>query len=46
MDKMNRLIASERPNPFHAPEECRDGLEELERNFQAQLARERTEANR
>ena len=46
MDKMNRLLAGEQPNPFHAPQECREDLEELERGFQAQLARERAQASR
>ncbi len=46
MDKMNRLLEGEQPNPFHAPQECREDLEELERGFQAQLARERAQASR
>ena len=46
MDKMNRLLEGEQPNPFYAPQECREGLEELERDFQAQLARELAEASR
>ena len=46
IDKMNRLLAGEQPNPFYAPQECRESLEQRERDFQAQLARERTEAGR
>ena len=44
IDKMNRLLKGEQPNPFYAPQECREGLEELERDFRAQLAKERAEA--
>ena len=46
IDKMNRLLEGEQPNPFHAPQECREGLERLERDFRAQLAREHAEAGR
>jgi hypothetical protein len=44
MDKMNRLLKGEQPNPFYAPEECRKDLEEREKAFQEQLAKERAEA--
>jgi len=44
MDKMERLLKGEQPNPFYAPRECREGLEERERNFQAELAKQRAEA--
>ncbi len=44
IDKMNRLLAGEQPNPFYAPDECREDLQQRERDFQAQLARERAEA--
>ena len=44
IDKMNRLLEGEQPNPFYAPQECREGLEQLERDFRAQLAKERAEA--
>ena len=44
IDKMNRLLQGDQPNPFYAPQECREGLEQRERDFQAQLARERAEA--
>ena len=43
---MNRLLRGEQPNPFYAPQECREGLEQRERDFQAQLARGRAEAGR
>ena len=46
MDKMNRLLKGEQPNPFFAPQECREDAEQRERDFQAQLARERAEAGR
>jgi metallo-beta-lactamase class B len=46
INKMNRLLEGEQPNPFYAPQECRESLEQRERDFQAQLARERTEAGR
>ena len=46
IDKMNRLLKGEQPNPFYAPQECREDREQGERNFQAQLARERAEAGR
>jgi len=46
MDKMNRLLKGEEPNPFYAQQECRESLEQRQRDFEAQLARERTEANR
>ncbi len=46
IDKMNRLLAGEQPNPFYAPEQCRASLGQRERDFQAQLARERAEAAR
>ena len=46
MDKMNRLLNGEQPNPFYAPQECRESLEQRQRDFQAQLARERAEAGR
>ena len=46
IDKMNRLLRGEQPNPFYAPQECREGLEQRERDFQAQLARGRAEAGR
>ena len=46
IDKMNRLLEGEQPNPFYAPQECRESLEQRERDFQAQLARERAEAGR
>ena len=46
MDKMNRLLEGEQPNPFYAPQECRESLEQRERDFQAQLARERAEVGR
>ena len=44
MDKMNRLLKGEQPNPFYAPQECKEGLEQRERDFQQQLAKERAEA--
>ncbi len=46
IDKMNRLLEGEQPNPFYAPQECREDLEQRESDFQAQLARERAEAGR
>jgi len=46
IDKMNRLLKGDQPNPFYAPQECRESLEQRERDFQAQLARERAEAGR
>ena len=46
IDKMNRLLKGDEPNPFHAPAECREGLEQLERDFHTQLAMERAEAAR
>ena len=44
MDKMNRLLAGEQPNPFYAPEECRQDIEQRQSDFQAELARQRAEA--
>ena len=46
IDKMNGLLEGGQPNPFYAPQECREGVEEQERGFQAQLAKERAEAGR
>jgi metallo-beta-lactamase class B len=46
IDKMNGLLEGDQPNPFYAPQECREGVEEQERGFQAQLAKERAEAGR
>lgn len=39
--KMNRLLAGEKPNPFYAPEECREGLTRREAAFEEQVAKER-----
>ena len=45
--KMNRLRKGARlNNPFYAPQECREGVEQQELGFQAQLAKERAEAGR
>ena len=46
MDKMDRLLKGERPNPFYAPEECRQDIEQRQRDFQAELAKQRAEASR
>jgi len=46
IDKMNRLLAGEKPNPFYAPEECRQSLEKRQRDFQAELAKQRAAAGR
>jgi len=45
-DKMNRLLAGDKPNPFYAPQECKDGFERRERAFREQLAKEQAEAAR
>ena len=45
-DKMNRLLAGEKPNPFYAPQECRQSLEKRQRDFQAELAKQRAAAAR
>lgn len=45
-DKMNRLLAGEKPNPFYAPQECKDGFERRERIFREQLAKQQAEAAR
>lgn len=45
-NKMNRLMAGEKPNPFYAPQECKDSLDRRERAFQEQLAQQRAEAAR
>ena len=39
-------VEGEKPNPFYAPQQCRESLERRQRDFEAQLARERTEAGR
>lgn len=44
MDKMNRLLKGEQPNPFYAPKECSDGLVERERDLQTELAKQRAAA--
>ena len=44
IDKMNRLLAGEKPNPFYAPQECRQSLEKRQRDFQAELAKQRAAA--
>jgi metallo-beta-lactamase class B len=46
MDKMKRLLAGEKPNPFYAPQECRQSLERRQRDFQAELAKQRAEVGR
>lgn len=46
IDKMNGLLEGDQPNPFYAPQECREGVEQQERGFEAQLAKERAEAGR
>ena len=46
IDKLNGLLKGDQPNPFYAPQECREGLEQQERGFEAQLAKERAEAGR
>ena len=46
MDKMSRLLAGEQPNPFYAPEECRQDIEQRQRDFQAELAKQRAAAGR
>ncbi len=45
-NKMNRLMAGQRPNPFYAPQECKDSLDRRERTFREQLAQQRAEAAR
>ena len=45
-NKMNRLMAGEKPNPFYAPQECKDSLDRRERAFREQLAQQRAEAAR
>ena len=42
--KMNRLLAGEKPNPFYAPQECREGFDRREAAFEEQLAKERAAA--
>jgi metallo-beta-lactamase class B len=42
--KMNRLLAGEKPNPFYAPQECREGFDRREKAFEEQLAKERAAA--
>lgn len=42
--KMNRLLAGEKPNPFYAPDECREGFTRREAAFEEQLAKERAAA--
>lgn len=44
IDKMNRLLKGEQPNPFYAPQECKSSMEKREKDFQAQLAKERAAA--
>jgi len=43
-DKMNRLLAGEKPNPFYAPQECKDGFDRRERDFRAELAKQQAAA--
>jgi metallo-beta-lactamase class B len=45
-EKMRKLLAGEQPNPFYQPAACRQGLETREKEFQAQLAKERGEASK
>ena len=46
VNKMNRLLAGEKPNPFYAPQECKESLDRRERAFREQLAQQRAEAAR
>ena len=45
-DKMNRLLAGEKPNPFYAPQECKDNFDRRERQFRERLAQQQAEAAR
>ncbi len=45
-EKMNRLLAGEKPNPFYAPQECKDGFDRRERAFREELAKQQAEAAR
>jgi len=42
--KMNRLLAGEKPNPFYAPQECREGFDRRVAAFEEQLAKEQAAA--
>ena len=45
-EKMNRLLAGEKPNPFYAPQECKDGFDRREADFRELLAKQQAEAAR
>ncbi len=46
LDKMKKLQAGEQPNPFYQPAACREGIDKREREFQAELAKQRADAGR
>ncbi|MGH9784756.1 MAG: subclass B3 metallo-beta-lactamase [Terriglobia bacterium] len=45
-EKMNRLLAGEKPNPFYAPQECKDGFDRREAAFREDLAKQQAAAGR
>ena len=45
-EKMNRLLAGEKSNPFYAPQECKDGFDRRERAFREELAKQQAQAAR